>query len=350
MRRLLGVVAATVALAAAATLLPVLTGAQNHGTSSTPDRQAQTQPQTPPAAPPAPATETKPPAENGAAKEAALPEGYVGAETCKGCHEDSYNKFAHTRMGRLFLKQARDSQEALGCENCHGPGRAHAEAGGEKGKGGAMVTFARDDKTPIEARNQICLNCHTKGDRIFWKGSTHEARDVSCTGCHKVMTDHSPRAQLAHGTEIETCGTCHIQQARAKQLRSSHMPLREGKMSCSSCHSPHGSVQFALLREPSLNANCYRCHAEKRGPFLWQHAPVVESCANCHDPHGSNFENMLVRPRPRLCQACHIENRHPTSPYGRDAGSKRFVVGMACGNCHVNIHGSNHPAGFAFTR
>ena len=163
------------------------------------------------------------------------------------------------------------------------------------------------------------------------------------------MANHSPRAHLAKETEIETCASCHLQK-RATTMRSSHMPLREGKMTCTSCHNPHGSVTPALLRENSLNDNCYRCHTEKRGPFLWQHAPVIESCANCHDPHGSNHEKMLKVAKPRLCQQCHIESRHPTSPYGRDPGSAKFVMSGPCVNCHVNIHGSNHPSGFAFTR
>jgi DmsE family decaheme c-type cytochrome len=163
------------------------------------------------------------------------------------------------------------------------------------------------------------------------------------------MTDVSPRSQLAKPTQLETCGSCHVRQ-RAQQMRSSHMPLREGKMTCTSCHSPHGSVTPTLLREPSLNETCYTCHAEKRGPFLFEHAPVVESCANCHDPHGTNHEKMLKVAKPRLCQQCHIETRHPTSPYGRDAASLKFVMGRSCANCHVNIHGSNHPSGFSYTR
>jgi DmsE family decaheme c-type cytochrome len=276
------------------------------------------------------------------------PPGHVGAETCKGCHEEQFRKFSETKMGRLFLKQARNTKERLGCESCHGPGQAHVDAGGGKGVGG-MITFARNDKTPVETRNGKCLACHTKGARVFWQGSPHEARDVACTNCHRVMEDVSARSQLARSTEIETCGTCHLQK-RATTMRSSHMPLREGKMTCTSCHNPHGTVTPALLRENSPNDTCYRCHAEKRGPFLWVHAPVNESCQNCHDPHGSNHESMLKVAKPRLCQQCHIESRHPTNPYGRDTGSLKFVMGRACVSCHAVIHGSNHPSGFAFTR
>jgi DmsE family decaheme c-type cytochrome len=121
-------------------------------------------------------------------------------------------------------------------------------------------------------------------------------------------------------------------------------------MTCTSCHNPHGTVTQTLLKENSINDTCYTCHAEKRGPFLWEHAPSIESCTVCHDAHGSNHERMLKVPKPRQCQQCHVESRHPTSPYGRDAGSAKFVMGRSCVNCHVNIHGSNHPSGFAFTR
>lgn len=276
-------------------------------------------------------------------------QGYVGAEVCKGCHEEAYARFAATKMGRLFLKRPRNALERLACESCHGPGKAHVDAGGGKGAEARLISFARLDPTPVERRNEVCLACHAKGNRVFWQGSPHEVRDVACTSCHRVMQDHSPRAQLARATEIETCGTCHIQK-RAQQMRSSHMPLREGKMTCTSCHNPHGSVAPALLKATSVNEACYTCHAEKRGPFLWEHAPVVESCSNCHDPHGSNHEKMLKLAKPRLCQQCHVETRHPTNPYGRDTASLKFVLGRACTSCHANVHGSNHPSGFAFTR
>jgi DmsE family decaheme c-type cytochrome len=276
--------------------------------------------------------------------------GYVGAETCKGCHDEAFNRFAHTKMGRLFLKQPRSALERLGCEGCHGPGKDHVDqGGGGRGKDPKLITFAKNDRTPVKERNQVCLTCHTKGARVYWQGSPHETRDVACTSCHTIMADHSPRAQLAKPSEIETCGTCHLQR-RAQQMRSSHMPLREGKMTCTSCHNPHGSISQALLKENSTNDTCFNCHAEKRGPFLHEHAPVVENCANCHDPHGSNHERMLKVSKPRLCQQCHIETRHPTNPYGRDTASLKFVLGRQCNNCHVMIHGTNHPSGAALTR
>src|SRR5262250_3392167 len=71
-------------------------------------------------APASPAQETKPAATPAPAAAPPADSNYVGADTCKGCHEEAWNKFAKTRMGRLFLYQARDAAEKNACENCHG--------------------------------------------------------------------------------------------------------------------------------------------------------------------------------------------------------------------------------------
>ena len=272
---------------------------------------------------------------------------YVGTEVCKACHPDQFARFGATKMGRLFLNQPRNDLERRTCEGCHGPAKEHFESGGAKP---VMVSFGKKDATPVEQRNAVCLTCHERSARLFWEGSPHESRDVACTNCHKVMENVTARGQLAKADEIQTCGQCHLdKRAQALGGRSRH-PLREGKMECTSCHNPHGGVTPANLKENSVNETCYTCHAEKRGPFLWEHAPVTESCTNCHNPHGTNHEAMLTVSKPRLCQQCHVETRHPTRPYGLDSGSLKFVLGRACNSCHVNIHGSNHPSGFAFTR
>ena len=102
-----------------------------------------------------------------AAAVTAGPKEYVGAETCKGCHEDQYQKFAATKMGRLFLKQPRNTMERLACETCHGPGKAHVDAGGGKGVGG-MINFSKKDPTPVEQdRKSTRLNSsHSRASRM----------------------------------------------------------------------------------------------------------------------------------------------------------------------------------------
>ena len=93
---------------------------------------------------PTPAAAQKAPAAT-----AALPDGYVGAETCKGCHQDQFERFSATTMGKLFLKHPRTAKEALACETCHGPGKTHVEAGGGKGAQAKLITFSKADPTPV---------------------------------------------------------------------------------------------------------------------------------------------------------------------------------------------------------
>ena len=158
------------------------------------------------------------------------------------------------------------------------------------------------------------------------------------------MKSVSRKYQLKTAFEPDTCFQCH-KDRRAQMFRSSHMPLREGKIVCSDCHNPHGSFTEALLKKDSVNDTCYKCHAEKRGPFLFEHAPVRENCVNCHDPHGSINEFSLKMSRPRLCYECHSFGHGSTTGL-----NSAFTMGRACQNCHTAIHGSNSPAGGALQR
>ena len=272
---------------------------------------------------------------------------YAGTASCLDCHKKEAAVFQQTMMGQVFTRHPRLDSEKLGCEGCHGPGKEHAESGGDQL--GKLVSFSKKSKTPVSQRNAICLQCHEKTARTLWQGSTHESRNVACTDCHNAMHAYSERGALAKPTVMQTCGNCHKQKV-AQLTRFSHMPIVDGKIECSSCHNPHGSPNEKLLLASSVNETCFGCHAEKRGPFLYEHAPVVENCANCHEPHGSNKEKLLKVSRPRLCQQCHPTAHGSTTAKPADAAAVRFVYNKGCVNCHLNLHGSNHPAGAFFTR
>ncbi|MGB6312466.1 MAG: DmsE family decaheme c-type cytochrome, partial [Pseudolabrys sp.] len=267
---------------------------------------------------------------------------YVGAKVCVTCHATQAELFKHTLMGRINQTQ----KGKFDCENCHGPGSAHVKAGGGRGVGGIISFRPEDPSRTAQENNAICLACHERGDRTYWNGSTHETRGLMCTNCHTIMKQVSRKFQLKTAFTPDTCYQCH-KDRRAENYFSSHMPLREGKITCSDCHNPHGTATEAMLRENTVNDNCYKCHAEKRGPFLWEHAPVRENCLNCHDPHGSTKEFMLKVQRPKLCAECHGFD-HGTNLLG--PANSRFIFNKGCGNCHVKIHGSNHPSGAFFQR
>jgi DmsE family decaheme c-type cytochrome len=291
-----------------------------------------------PSPPPAPSPPQKP--------TGTLPPGYVGADTCEICHETQSKTITGTRHGQA--KDPRSPAATLGCESCHGPGQAHVD---DDAKGNIKKFQALK---PDEV-NESCLSCHNRGGHAGWEGSTHEARNLSCTTCHSVHAGQSPQHQLVKQTETQLCATCHRAQVVKTERAVAHMPVREGKLSCSSCHNPHGSISNvkALKVGSSITESCTSCHAEMRGPVLWEHTPVRESCATCHDPHGSSNDRMLNVRMPMLCQRCHVATRHPASVYDNAAittNKSNRMFGRSCVNCHSNVHGSNHPSGQFFMR
>jgi DmsE family decaheme c-type cytochrome len=224
--------------------------------------------------------------------------------------------------------------------------------------------FIRSYASPPAERNAACLNCHNKdSQRALWATSQHAGAELACNSCHKI---HANRDKVLNkATQTEVCYSCHKEQ-RAQLNKVSHHPIPEGKMSCADCHNVHGSAGPKLVKRDSTNATCYTCHAEKRGPFVHQHEPVVEDCANCHNPHGSNVAAMLKARPPLLCQQCHTPHvaggvgalagqsgvSSPaaglTQPLINATSSGKNVVnlwqGRSCLNCHTQIHGSNNPS------
>ena len=196
--------------------------------------------------------------------------------------------------------------------------------------------------------SEICTTCHDRGTHALFAGSQHDQRNVGCPTCHSV---HSPKGekQIKAATQPELCATCHRNIVNRLQ-RFNHMPVREGKIVCTSCHNPHGSANVKLLKMgTTVDELCTSCHAEKRGPYLWEHAPVANACVTCHDPHGSNNERMLLAKVPFLCQRCHVTSRHPPTVYEgfglKNSASANRLIGSGCVVCHVQIHGSNAPSG-----
>ena len=260
---------------------------------------------------------------------------------CQECHSETVRAFStniHAKMDAYGFAGA-------GCESCHGATDAHAESGDPS----AVTNPAKIDG---KAASALCLDCHSKGKgQMYWHGSIHESQQLSCVACHRVHSGHE--RLLTARSETELCVACHLN-VRADLFKRSKHPMRdttalsgEGKMTCSSCHNPHGAKAERLISANSFNDKCYECHYEKKAPLLWEHSPVKEDCLPCHDAHGSSNDKMLVTKIPRLCQQCHMQGRHQTGALGANSS---FAVNRACLNCHSQIHGSNNPSGVVLQR
>jgi DmsE family decaheme c-type cytochrome len=281
--------------------------------------------------------------------QAPAPPAAWSVEDCKACHDKA------TGPGFSRTKHA---QADLSCANCHQNVAEHARAQAEGRTDGPVPSM----KTlTAGALNDTCLACHEKDGQENWHSTAHDRRNVACTSCHSVHAAKSTRALLQTKSSSESCYSCHKSE-RAKAQRTSHHPVREGKMECTSCHNPHDGSRPKLLQADSTNELCYTCHTEKRGPFLFEHAPVREECTNCHDPHGSNHERLLVAKQPYLCQRCHFSGHGltadnlssleglPVAPSGSTVTRSSRNTERGCKQCHLNIHGSNSPSGAFFVR
>lgn len=257
--------------------------------------------------------------------------------TCRNCHEHQVSMFERTYHGHL----------ANGCAECHGNVAEHVE----KADPSVVTSFKTMPASQIVDK---CLTCHNKNRQANWRGGMHDRRGVACTNCHSIHNFQAVKAQIKTAMVADTCFQCH-QAIRAQTMRTSHHPIREGRISCADCHDPHDGRSPKYISAASVNEKCYQCHTEKRGPMLWEHAPVRENCLNCHNPHGSNHDKLLVAKRPYLCQRCHSNTRHPGTLYdlrGTVAGllPNNRELNRACQNCHANIHGSNSPSAPYFGR
>ena len=262
--------------------------------------------------------------------------GFIGAITCKDCHEKQYETYRQSVHSQKHVKGP-ESQDA--CETCHGAGAAHVEKGG--GRGVDTFAFEKEAGHTAEEITEVCFKCHASTPRMtYWDMGNHKKSDVACTTCHVLHGPPRPPNQLA------VCFNCHRDIKSAVDKLSRH-PVKEGKVKCSDCHDVHGSMYKAMAKAETVNMMCYTCHADKRGPFVWQHAPVEENCMACHNAHGSSRESLLVSRVPVLCNDCHsgVGTDHRMLVVTPDMTNARVTGQRSCLKCHNNIHGSANFSG-----
>lgn len=272
---------------------------------------------------------------------------YVGTDNCVSkCHK-------HDKITTDFKRSVHGEQikpetglPLVNCESCHGPGSLAIEMidenvrlHGEKGNRCDTSKFIDIMNLPPQAQSLICLKCHSAASTpvlTHWNASAHALNDVSCFDCHKLH--QGPQQKVSRDEMADLCYTCHPE-VKVQNRLFSHHPIVEKKMSCSDCHDPHGSFQEKMLIGQTPKETCTRCHAEKQGPFVYEHGDLMENCAYCHTPHGSINNSLLQASQPFLCYQCHAG--HAAS--NASAGVKQLFTNR-CADCHSQIHGTDIPS------
>jgi DmsE family decaheme c-type cytochrome len=266
---------------------------------------------------------------------------YAGSETCGMCHEDIFKALGKSPH-RLVDTEKKWNAAGHACEACHGPGQAHAESLDPS-------KIRNPAKLAPPAINRICLTCHlNQRTQVGHLRSSHARDAVACTTCHKVHEADGTLVVRKTAAINEQCAGCHLD-VWAKFQQPNHHRLPEEAMSCVDCHNPHGSMKPKMTQTFASNEpGCFSCHGDKRGPFIFEHAPVrFEGCAACHEPHGSANPRMLTRQSVQyVCLECHANL--PTSNRTATIGvvppafhDLRSPVFQNCTVCHQKIHGSH---------
>jgi DmsE family decaheme c-type cytochrome len=244
----------------------------------------------------------------GAAPALAQPPVPLGNDTCKTCH--------------VPYEGHKVNVYHSDCLACHTPEEKHLVEGGR-----GSVSLPKADN---------CLACHQNNDpkRMNWAFAPHKKANLECRNCHGL---HSPKVKELNvgmwksDKHSQLCMSCHKDVA-ARMNMPSHHPVKEGGLSCVSCHDPHGGKTTHLAGK---NALCTECHQNVQGPKVFEHAPVVEDCTICHNPHGSPNRRLLQLAQPMQCLQCHslASNFHGTPLRGQQLRN--------CTNCHSAVHGSH---------
>ena len=316
---------------------------------------------------------------------------------CLNCHDglETYNleRFLNVKERQHHPLHKEVKQETtlplwtgkkVDCFSCHHP-HHQAPMGKIVGQFGDVQSV---EKLPFQLRASIpelCLQCHQEKGR---PGENHflikkdkltkvKAKQViSCSQCHKM---HQTREHLLKQGVVQLCTTCHGE----TQVPQSH-PIRndDKKVTCISCHSPHGTKkEFHFARHSGKDVEvCLGCHQEKREAMgmvahlkidpkvdtkKWPGSEVV--CLKCHDPHNKKQRTSalcischkdrltahheknvaLLYERAQLpvpldikledgkisCATCH--DPHNTANLEKYLRPRREAIKMVCSNCHA---------------
>lgn len=255
---------------------------------------------------------------------------------CADCHDEAKIFATNPHTGGYLAAHKGAGGNAV-CETCHGDGTKHMESGGDK-----TLIRTLHGRTGTDT----CQTCHKQSAEraSFWNSVHASSEAVNCLSCHSIHKSDFRQKSLLKADPNTLCATCHQDVKASFTAEPNAHRLKDGVMSCVSCHDPHGRpADHAVRQTRAGELVCVTCHAEKRGPFVYPHvAGVVGDCMSCHRPHGSPYPHQLTRATiSSQCLECH--SRLSTAALGSQPPSFHNLSlprYQNCTTCHTAVHGS----------
>ena len=171
----------------------------------------------------------------------------------------------------------------LQCEACHGPSGDHAGRVRRGQERPPTVSFGSDAATPVAGSECPVPGLPRRSDSgLAWHAGGHDSDDISLRGL-----SHEPRGPRPGDGQVGAArGVLRLSPAAAHGIHETLLAPFPGRPDGLQ-RLPRTAWRFhgrAVLARTTVNDTCYDCHAEKRGPYLWEHAPVSEDCGSLSQP------------------------------------------------------------------
>jgi predicted CXXCH cytochrome family protein len=193
-----------------------------------------------------------------------MPEALPVDPNCLHCHATGVEPSLPSAKNRFADGPFR--QGGVGCGACHGSPAEHLAKEGR----GAIVNPA---KLSAARRDSTCLQCHLEGDVVVYRAGRSLAQ-------FEAGDDLSDAAVYFVWASQQAGGARATSQYEAL-LRSACKRGSGDRLTCTTCHDPHGSPSPAE-RVQYFRGKCLSCHTGAK--MATSHHAEQPNCAVCHMP------------------------------------------------------------------
>ena len=282
-----------------------------------------------------------------------------GVEHCLSCHDFGPESPVHNVLAGShgISGEAVDMAGRRGCEDCHGPSAAHAQA--PTGTAPA-VSFGPRWTATSAAQDGPCLACHENSTAKHWRDALHMLNNLTCVTCHDIHAEQDK--VLFEKQQAQVCTVCHKAQKQGihgMERRAARNPP------CTECHNPHDHESAQATMRNNQSAGCSHCHdllrmadsarvSDKAKSYHKVMARPGSTCLQCHQgvAHAPAESAPAMQPIPQrektvtlfypgMADSDWLTQSHP--------GSQPLRQGASCQQCHRGEEaalGASRSAGF----